>query len=282
MKKNRTVRQQKSLMNFYINDISIYPLLLPEEEIRLGHLIQQGDQAALRRLVEANLRFVIVVAKKYHGFRLSLLDLIHEGNLGLIEAAKRFDPSRKLRFLTYAVWWIRQAILSAISNNGHPFRIPIKVSTNLYRMNRVMAEQSELGPQPTLEDLTLESGLTAAEIQAARQAARETVSLHQPVHWDSDQSLEEVLADNLQSGLEQKLMDYDLKRRLKRVVDRLTAREQQVISWRFGLDGEEPRTLQEIGDQIGVSRERIRQIQVEALQKLRNTDAAQTLAIAFS
>jgi len=274
--------QHKSLLGLYLKEISAYSLLIREEEIRLGHLAKQGDEDAIQRLVEANLRFVVKIAKRYHGLRLSLLDLIHEGNLGLIVAAKRFDPSRGVRFISYAVWWIRQSILYAISTYGHPFRVPPKISANLYRINAVLAHQRESGLQPTLEELTAESGLTATEIELAIQMKQETVSLHQPLYSDGDLSLEEVLPDMAQSSLELKLINYDLKRHLKRVVDQLTSREQQVLILRFGLDGDEPRTLGEIGVQIGVCRERVRQIQVNAMHKLRNNDAARAIAVAFA
>lgn len=282
MNKMSNTAQHKSLLGLYLKEISAYSLLIREEEIRLGHLAKQGDEDAIQRLVEANLRFVVKIAKRYHGLRLSLLDLIHEGNLGLIVAAKRFDPSRGVRFISYAVWWIRQSILYAISTYGHPFRVPPKISANLYRINAVLAHQRESGLQPTLEELTAESGLTATEIELAIQLKQETVSLHQPLYSDGDRSLEEVLPDMAQSSLELKLINYDLKRHLKRVVDQLTSREQQVLILRFGLDGDEPRTLGEIGVQIGVCRERVRQIQVNAMHKLRNNDAARAIAVAFA
>jgi RNA polymerase primary sigma factor len=275
-------RPQKSVLSIYLKEISAYSLLLPEEEISLGRLAQQGDEAAVQRLVEANLRFVVKIAKRYQGLRLSLLDLIHEGNLGLIHAAKRFDPTRQVRFLTYAVWWIRQSVLCAVSNYSHPFRVPPKISSNLYRMNAVLAKQSESGVQPTVEELAAECGLTATEIEVATQLKQETVSLDRPLYPYGNRSLEDVLPDITQSSPEQRLMDYDLKRHLKSVVERLTSREQQVISLRFGLDGEEPKTLGEIGAQIGVCRERVRQIQVNAVNKLRNNDEIRTIAVAFA
>jgi len=273
---------QKNVLGLYLKEISAYPLLIPEEEISLGRLAQQGDEAAVQRLVEANLRFVVKVAKRYQGLRLSLLDLIHEGNLGLIHAAKRFDPSREVRFLTYAVWWIRQSVLCAVSNYSHPFRLPPKISSNLYRMKAVLAKQSESSVQPTVEELAAECGLTATEIEVATRLKQETVSLDQPLFPYGARSLEDVLPDITQSSPEQRLINYDLKRHLKNVVKQLTNREQQVISLRFGLDGEEPKTLGEIGAQIGVCRERIRQIQVNAMNKLRNNDKIRTMAVAYA
>jgi RNA polymerase primary sigma factor len=273
--------QCRSLLSVYLKEISAYPLLIPEEEKRLGHLAQRGDEDAIQRLVEGNLRFVVKIAKKYHGLRLSLLDLIHEGNLGLIVAAKRFDPSRGVKFLSYAVWWIRQSILSAISNCGHAFRIPAKFSAKLFRINLALARLRELDAQPTIEELTAESGLAATEIELTIQLKRDTVSLHQPLSADGDRSLEDVLPDIKQSSVEQRLINDDLKRHLKSGVAQLSSREQQVLVLRFGLDGQEPRTLEEIGSQIGVCRERIRQIQVNAINKLRNNDEIQTLAVAL-
>lgn len=282
MTKMSKARPQKNVLGLYLKEISAYSLLLPEEEISLGRLAQQGDEAAVQRLVEANLRFVVAVAKRYQGLRLSLLDLIHEGNLGLIHAAKRFDPTRQVRFLTYAVWWIRQSVLCAVSNYSHPFRVPPKISSNLYRMNAALAKQSQSSVQPTVEELAAECGLTAAEIGVATQLKQEFVSLDQPLHPYGTRSLEDVLPDITQSSPEQRLMKYDLKRHVKTVVERLTRREQQVICLRFGLDGEEPKTLGEIGAQIGVCRERIRQIQVNAMNKLRKNDKIRTMAVAYA
>ena len=272
---------QKSMLGIYLKEISAYSLLMPEEEQSLGRLAQQGDEVAIQKLVEANLRFVVKIAKRYHTVNLSFLDLIHEGNLGLIEAAKRFDPSRKLRFLTYAVWWIRQSILYAISNCGHPFRVPAKVSSNLYRMNAVLSEQIESRVQLTVEELAAECGLTSEEIEVAIRLKGETVSLDQPPFPDGDRSFGSVLPDNSQPSIEQRLIHDDFRRQLKDGVQRLTDREQQVLSLRFGLDGAEPKTLVEIGDKIGVCRERIRQIELVAIKKLRNDERIRTIATAF-
>ena len=274
--------QGKSLLGTYLKEISAYPLLIPDEEKRLGHLAKHGDEYAIQQLVEANLRFVVKIAKSYPGIRLSLLDLIGEGNLGLIEAAKRFDPSRGVRFISYAVWWIRQSILYAISTCGHHFRVPVKIGANLYRINAALARQRELGVQPTMEELIAESGLAAKEIEVAIQLKHGTVSLHQPLYSDSHRSLEEVLPDVASSGLELKLINHDLKRKLKQIVDQLTSREQQVLTLRFGLEGDEPRNLREIGVQIGVCRERVRQIQVTAMHKLRKNHGARAIAVAFA
>jgi RNA polymerase sigma factor (sigma-70 family) len=276
----RNARPQRSVLGLYLKEISAYSLLIPEEEISLGRLAQQGDEAAIQRLIESNLRFVVKIAKRYHGVSLSLLDLIHEGNLGLIQAAKRFDPSKKVRFLTYAVWWIRQAILYSLSNYSHPFRVPAKISSNLYRINAAMAKQSESGVQPTVDELAAECGLTATEIAAATRLKLETVSFDEPLRSDSDRSLLDVLPDITQKGLEQRLMNDDAKLHLKTGVGQLTSREQKVLILRFGLDGTEPRTLGEIGAQIGVCRERIRQIQVNAINKLRNNNKIRAVTFA--
>lgn len=282
MNRMPNVRQPKSLLSLYLKDISAYSLLTREEEIRLGHLARQGNDAAIQRLVEGNLRFVVKIAKRYHGLRLSLLDLIHEGNLGLIVAAKRFDPSRGVRFLSYAVWWIRQSILFAISTYGHTFRLPVKIGANMFRINTLLAKQKESGLQPTREEMATETGLAATEIELAMRLKLEPISLHQPLYSDDDRTLEEVLPDMAHSGPELKLMNDDLKRHLKGIVDRLTSREQQVLALRFGLAGDEPQTLGEIGAQLGVCRERVRQIQLSAMHKLRESDAARGIAIAFA
>lgn len=278
MIKSSHAQRPKSVLGMYLKEISAYALLSPEEEIQLGRLAQQGDEAAVQRLVEANLRFVVNIAKKYRGLRLSLMDLIHEGNLGLMRAARLFDPSRQVRFVTYAVWWIRQSIVYAISNYGHLFRVPVKTSTNLYRINHLLAKQAEVGAVPTVEQLTAMSGLTASEVEQAFRLRHEIVSLHQPAYSNGDRTLEEVIPDTTQSGLEEALLLHDRMQSVRKIMDQLTRRELRVFILRFGLSGGEPQTLVEIGRQMGVSRERIRQIQVRAIRRLRDCDESGTVA----
>jgi len=272
--------QTRDLLTFYMKEISAYPLLTRAEEIKLGHLALKGDENARHRLVEGNLRFVVKMARKYYSSRLTMPDLINEGNLGLIEAAKRYDPSRGVRFLTYAVWWIRQSILQAISVGGYHLRFPTKISSNLYRLNSVLSKRQEVA-EPSLEELTELSGLSEDEIHVAMLLKQEAISLQQPLYADGNQTLGEMLPDRSQARFETKLMHDDLKRDMKKSVHQLTSREQKVLNWRFGLDGDDPRTLKQIGDRVGLSRERVRQIEASAIVKLRKDGATRKIALTY-
>ncbi len=264
-------------MRLYLKEISSIPLLTVQEERELGRRIQKGDREALQKLVESNLRFVIKISKKYRGYKLSFLDLINEGNLGLIEAAKRFDPSRNVRFTSYAVWWIRQSILHAITNLGHPMRLPAKISNTLYRVGNTIAKKTnELRRKPTLHEIAEEVGITIEELASMLELAGDATSLNQPIHEEG----ELVLGDLLASGptLEEGVTLQFLKEHVSEALDRLDPNERMVLRLRFGLDQGVSQTLKEIGDQMHLSRERIRQIEARALEKLRQNRRSETLA----
>lgn len=250
----------------YLKDISRTPLLTREEERELAVQVNSGEEIALQRLVEANLRFVVKIAKKYRGLGIPFLDLINEGNLGLIEAARRYDPDRGVRFISYAVWWIRQSILLAVSNQARPFRIPLRVNHHLYQLSNLTNNASVI---PPAEEIANQLGLTPKKVTSLIPLSQPPVSLNQPLGSHTDFNLLESLASDA-PGPERRLIQSSLRERLAKALSQLGSRELQILQLRFGLIDENPLTLHEIGSKIGISRERVRQIQDKALGKLRN------------
>jgi RNA polymerase primary sigma factor len=265
-------------MRLYLKEISKIPLLSAEEEKELGRLVQKGDKDALQKLVESNLRFVIKIAKKYRGHGISFLDLINEGNLGLIEAAKRFDPNRNVKFTSYAVWWIRQSILHAISTLGHPLKLPAKVSNTLYRVGKTIAKSSHLlNRRPTLKEIADDVGITEKELNSALELSGDAMSLNQPLDEQGELVLGDMLEDSRGRSVEETTVSQFLQEHLNEALNELDKNEQKVLRLRFGLDNEPPRTLKQIGDKMGLSRERIRQIEAKALGKLRTNRRSASL-----
>jgi RNA polymerase primary sigma factor len=261
----------------YLEQISKFPALSEEEEKELARRIQEGDREALQRLVESNLRFVVNYAKKYRGMGLGMLDLIHEGNLGLIEAAKRFDPNRNVRFVSYAVWWIRQAILHALTQNARAFHIPQKLSDQISLMRRKEAElKAELGREPTREEIAEALGITPEEVDDFRILAEKNISLsnHLP---DSDQEVEEMIKDEVEPSVEYQIIRNAIEQQVRDLLQELDEKEALVLRLRFGLDNNQPMTLQEIGDILNLTRERIRQIELKAKRKLAQSHRLQQL-----
>ncbi len=261
----------------YLNEISRLPRVTPEEERELGRKIQQGDKAALERLVEANLRFVVSYAKRYRGCGLAFLDLINEGNVGLIEAAKRYDPDKKVKFITYAVWWVRQSMIHAISDQSGSFRLPQKQANLLYRIGKAQAQMSvELRRSPTVEEIASRVKADTEDVSNLLQIARDNVSLSATAE-DGDTSLADRIAQNLIPDADRSLVRAGLGTDLDTALAELNQNQARVVRLRFGLDGEEPKTLQEVGEILGLSRERIRQIESEALHKLNRSQRSQNL-----
>jgi RNA polymerase primary sigma factor len=265
----------------YLRAIARAPRITPEEEQTLGRRIQQSgdrDDDALRRLVEANLRFVVHYAKRYRGFGVPFLDLIHEGNLGLIEAAKRFDPGRNVKFITYAVWWVRQSILHALSSQSRVFSLPQKVSGAALRFRRDVAELAEtLDRAPSVEEIAARLGLSQSEINALTQLGAADVSLSDLVAGEGTDGVhvEDTLAQVAVPAAEEAVIRRRLAEQLTSALSELDDKEREVVRMRFGLTREgEPRTLQEIGDRLQLSRERIRQIEARAKDKLRHSKRA--------
>jgi RNA polymerase primary sigma factor len=271
-------KQSSREMRLYLKEISKIPLLTAEEEKELGRRVKEGDNDALQKLVEANLRFVIKISKKYRGFGLSFLDLINEGNLGLMEAAKRFDPDKNVRFTSYAVWWIRQAILHALTSMGHPLRLPAKISNTMYRMGKTITKKTaELNRRPTLQEIAADMGMDEKELSAMVEVAGGATSLSQPLDEEGDLRLEDVLPDEI-SSVQDDLESQFLNKHIDEVMERLEDNERKILTLRFGLEDGQPHTLKEIGDSMGLSRERIRQIEAKALNKIRHGRRARTLS----
>ena len=265
-------------LNAYIREIAKFKPLPAEDEQALGRRIQQGDQESLKRLVEANLRFVVSYSKRYRGLGLSYLDLIHEGSLGLMEAAKRFDPERNVKFISYAVWWVRQAIFHALSEHARVFRLPQKLSGQVSKVEKardVLA--AELRRPPTTQEIAARTSLTEEQVEALLLASGDDVSLSAAVGEDGNLEFGDTLEQETIPSAELEMIRTSFEERIKAMVDDLDEKEAEVIRMRFGLEGEEPRTLQEIGEALGLSRERIRQIESKAKEKLRRSREVQGL-----
>ena len=265
-------------LNAYIRDIAKFKPLSGDDEKVLGRRIQTGDQEAIKRLVEANLRFVVHYAKRYRGLGMSYMDLIHEGTLGLMEAAKRFDPERNVKFISYAVWWVRQAIFHALSEHVRVFRLPQKLSGQVSKLSAAREKlKGELERLPTIAELAERTALPPAEVEQLLLAAGDDVSLSTAVGDDGGLELGDTLEQDTVPSVEVEMIRSSFERRIQGMVSGLDEKEREVIRMRFGLDGEEPKTLQEIGEALGLSRERIRQIESRAKEKLRRSREAHGL-----
>jgi RNA polymerase primary sigma factor len=265
-------------LNAYIREISKFRPLSGDEEKDLARRIAKGDQEALQRLVEANLRFVVSYCKRYRGLGLSFLDLIHEGSLGLMEAAKRFDPDRNVKFISYAVWWVRQAIFHALSEQHRIFRLPQKLSGQVSKVGNAREKlASELDRAPTTAELAKRTDLSEHEVENALKVAGDDLSLSAAVGEEGNLELGDTIEQDTVPSVERQLMRSSFEEQIRSLVAELDEKERQVISMRFGLDGEDPRTLQEIGEALGLSRERIRQIESKAKEKLRRNQRTSSL-----
>jgi len=262
----------------YLKEISRLPRITAADERVLGKRIQAGDAQALRKLVEANLRFVVSYAKRYRGCGLSFLDLINEGNIGLIEAAKRFDPEKKVKFITYAVWWVRQAIIHALSDQSGAFRLPQKQANLLYRIGKAQANlRSELQRTPTTEEIAKKMEVSVTDVTNLLQVSDENISLSAVIDEEHDFLLSDKLEQHIIPSADIILLKNSLKHLLRNALDELDAKEERVVRLRFGLDGTDPKTLKEIGEMMSLSRERIRQIEAQALEKLHRSQKCQQL-----
>lgn len=262
----------------YLKEISRLPRVSPEEERRLGASIQKGDADALRSLVEANLRFVVSYAKRYRGCGLSFLDLINEGNIGLIEAAKRFDPDKGVKFITYAVWWVRQAIIHALSDQSGAFRLPQKQANLLYRIGKAQATlRAELKRTPSPEEIARRMDVALTDVTNLLMVADENVSLSAVIDEEHDFHLADKLEQETIPAADFVLLRSSLRQLVRQALRELDEKEERVLRLRFGLDGQEPKTLKEIGEMMSLSRERIRQIEAQALEKLNRSQKCQQL-----
>ena len=262
----------------YLSEIDRYPLIDKETEKVLARRIKRGDNAALQKLVRSNLRFVVSVAKKYQNRGLTLIDLISEGNMGLIRAAQKFDETKDIRFISYAVWWIRQAILQALAEQSRIFRVPLSRAGSLYKIGKkadIMTQ--EMGRMPTMEELSQGLDMSLSEVEETLSMTQKPLSLETPPPTIEDTRLTEYLADEDQMSPDAIAMESVRYDEIQRILDTLGEREARVIRLYFGLGEEPPRTLEEIGKVMGITRERVRQIKERALHRLRHISRSRRL-----
>ncbi len=257
-------------VRMYLKEIGRVDLLTAEEEIELAQRVEKGDEEAKKKLIKSNLRLVVSIAKKYINRGLSLLDLIQEGNQGLIRAVEKYDWRRGFKFSTYATWWIRQAITRAIADQARTIRIPVHMVETINKIIRTQRQLTQkLGREPTPEEIGAELGLTGERVREIFRLAQDTTSLEKPVGDDEDSLLGDFIQDQTQPSPYEAATQELLKESVQEVLKDLSPREAQVIIMRFGLDGSTPKTLEEVGRFFGVTRERIRQIEAKAIRKIR-------------
>ena len=265
-------------VRMYLKEIGRVPLLTAEEEVELAKRIEQGDEEAKRALAEANLRLVVSIAKRYVGRGMLLLDLIQEGNLGLIKAVEKFDYRKGYKFSTYATWWIRQAITRAIADQARTIRIPVHMVETINKLIRVSRQLlQELGREPTPEEIAKEMDMPVERVREITKIAQEPVSLETPIGEEEDSHLGDFIEDQDALAPAEAASFLMLKEQLEEVLESLTPREERVLRLRFGLDDGRTRTLEEVGQVFGVTRERIRQIEAKALRKLRHPSRSKKL-----
>ena len=265
-------------VKMYLKDIGRVPLLSPDEEVVLAQKMQEGDEAAKKRLSEANLRLVVSIAKRYVGRGMLFLDLIQEGNLGLMKAVEKFDYQKGFKFSTYATWWIRQAITRAIADQARTIRIPVhmvETINRLTRASRILLQQ--LGREPTPAEIAKELNLPEDKVREIQTIAQDPVSLEPPIGEEEDSHLGDFIEDDHAITPSDSVSFTILKEQLLGVLDTLTPREEKVLRLRYGIDDGKPRTLEEVGKEFNVTRERIRQIEAKALRKLRHPSRSKRL-----
>jgi RNA polymerase primary sigma factor len=269
----------RDILDQYLYEVSQTPLLTTPQEIAIAKLVRQGDPEAMHELVKRNLRFVISVAKKYQNRGLPLTDLIGEGNVGLLTAARKFDPDQGVKFISYAVWWIRQAILASLARQGRTVRVPLNRTADLSRIVRTAeALRQELRREPTPEEIAKSTGLSLEVVQSLAALNTSDVRLDAPLDPEGDRSLiERFIADD-RSDAEEQAMDRFLTEEIDTALNTLPARDAKVLRLYFGLDGGREHTLEEIGGMLGVTRERVRQLRDRALKRLREGDVGRALA----
>lgn len=266
----RTVEKSLDVTQLYLNEIGFSPLLTAEEEKHYARLALKGDAAARCRMIESNLRLVVKIARRYINRGLSLLDLIEEGNLGLIRAVEKFDPERGFRFSTYATWWIRQTVERAIMNQTRTIRLPIHVVKELNVYLRAARELTHtLDHEPTAEEIAQMLDRPPEDVKRMLGLNERVTSIDLPMGPESDKAMLETIADPGGNDPSQLLQDHDIRESIGQWLDELSEKQREVVSRRFGLKGHESSTLEEVGREIGLTRERVRQIQVEALRRLR-------------
>ncbi len=271
------ISKNQSLEN-YLREIGEVQLLTPAEEIDLAQRIKQNDQRALKRLVSANLRFVVSVAKSYQNYGLSLEDLINEGNLGLMKAAYRFDETRGFKFISYAVWWIKQSILQAIAEQSRLVRLPLNRVGTLTKIGKVysMLEQ-EFEREPTPEEIANVLEVESGDVSDTIKMATRSISMDSPLQRNSDSRLIDIIQNQQDPEPDSEVMGDSLKEEVNHILNTLTGREAKILKMYFGLDGEKTHTLEEIGVKFKLTRERVRQIKEKALRRLRHSSRSKVL-----
>ncbi len=275
--KQVTNRETASL-DKYLQEIGKVELITAEEEVELAQRIKQGDRAALEKLTKANLRFVVSVSKQYQNQGLSLPDLINEGNLGLIKAAQRFDETRGFKFISYAVWWIRQSILQALAEQSRIVRLPLNKIGSINKINKAYAKlEQEFEREPNAEEITDVLEVTENEVKESMKNAGRHVSMDAPLIQDEDNTMYDVLRSEEAITPETELLYESLRKEIDRAISTLTPRESDVIKLYFGLNGSHPMTLEEIGEKFDLTRERVRQIKEKAIRRLKHTSRSKIL-----
>jgi RNA polymerase primary sigma factor len=275
--KQFTNRESKSLDN-YLHEIGKVDLLTPQEEIELAKRIKKGDQHALEKLTKANLRFVVSVAKQFQNQGLSLGDLINEGNLGLIKGAKRFDETRGFKFISYAVWWIRQSILQALAEQSRIVRLPLNRVGDLNKIGKAFSQlEQEYEREPSAGELAEELNMSVYQVADTLKISGRHISVDAPLTQGEENSLLDVIQDDRQLAPDSTLMDESLKEEVKRALATLTERESEVILLYYGLHKEHSLTLEEIGEKYSLTRERVRQIKEKAIRRLRHESRSKNL-----
>ncbi len=262
--------ESDSSLKLYLREISKTPLLTPEEEVELANRIKKGDKKARLHMISANLRLVVKIAQDYSNYGLPISDLISEGNIGLMKAVERFDPTKGGKLSTYAAWWIKQSIKRALANQSKTIRLPVHMVDKIAKMRRISTILGEaLGREPTEEELADEVGLPRRKLAMLRQASQRPTSLDAPINEGEATEYGEIISDERATSPFEMLSDKNLQGQLDGLLSVLDQRERQIIDDRFGLNGKKPLTLEEVGREFGVTRERIRQLQNSALTKMR-------------
>ena len=275
--KQVTNRETASL-DKYLQEIGKVDLITAEMEVELAQRIRAGDQAALEKLTKANLRFVVSVAKQYQNQGLTLPDLINEGNLGLIKAAKRFDETRGFKFISYAVWWIRQSILQALAEQARIVRLPLNKIGSINKVNKALAKlEQKYEREPSIDEISKTIELAPKEIKEVMRNAGRHVSMDAPLKNDEDGDMYEILMSKNSPSPDGKLVNDSLRKEIERILLSLTPREANIVKLYFGLNGKHPYTLEEIGEELALTRERVRQIKEKALKKLKQTTRSKIL-----
>ena len=275
--KQVTNRETASL-DKYLQEIGKVELITADEEVELAQRIRQGDKIALEKLTKANLRFVVSVSKQYQNQGLSLPDLINEGNLGLIKAAQRFDETRGFKFISYAVWWIRQSILQALAEQSRIVRLPLNKIGSINKINKTYAKlEQEFEREPNAEEIAEALDITEAEVKESIKNAGRHVSMDAPLVQDEDNNMYDVLKSDEVITPETELLYESLRKEIDRAISTLTPREADVVRLYFGLNGSHPMTLEEIGEKFDLTRERVRQIKEKAIRRLKHTSRSKIL-----